>query len=408
MRVSPELMRRRGCYEKQKILALTLCFTLIFGLHHLGNNNINQVNAEECSTQDRLEVEDTIKSYFSAYEKCYDSNDYHFMDLKEYFNEDSLKENYTLHLLNLYEKTEIQKQGGNTLKKMNKELSLHFNNYKMVRKDEIMVNVELKREWNYVQTPEMKSASVDNYSILMVNRNNQYKIKSITQENLEVSLKEKMYYYGIEDYSTSAIEDNKGKIKTKIANMMKQYETDNELYEYEDQLNPEYNSRASGYNRSAAAAYATQWALGRNPQYANFENLGGDCTNFISQCLYAGGIPMHTGSPLLNSNWFYITSSNRSSTWTGANNFRQYLLSSSSKISYYNGFYSNVQAGDIVQLLNSSGNAYHSLIVSYVVFNDEAHGRSDVRICCHTSDRLNVSIKEFTAEKAYYRITGGK
>ena len=42
------------------------------------------------------------------------------------------------------------------------------------------------------------------------------------------------------------------------------------------------------YNRQAAVAYAHKWAFGRNPAFFDFSELGGDCTNFASQCLYAG------------------------------------------------------------------------------------------------------------------------
>ena len=36
------------------------------------------------------------------------------------------------------------------------------------------------------------------------------------------------------------------------------------------------------YNRTAAVNYARKWALGRNPAYYDFEEIGGDCTNFAS------------------------------------------------------------------------------------------------------------------------------
>jgi hypothetical protein len=44
---------------------------------------------------------------------------------------------------------------------------------------------------------------------------------------------------------------------------------------------------AGYYDWSAAASYAATWALSRNPAYRNFSP--DDCTNFISQVLYAGG-----------------------------------------------------------------------------------------------------------------------
>ena len=42
------------------------------------------------------------------------------------------------------------------------------------------------------------------------------------------------------------------------------------------------------YNRKDAVDYAQKYALSRNPNYYDFSNLGGDCTNYMSQCLFAG------------------------------------------------------------------------------------------------------------------------
>ena len=43
------------------------------------------------------------------------------------------------------------------------------------------------------------------------------------------------------------------------------------------------------YDPSKAVAYAKKWAYYRNPDYYDYSNLGGDCANFVSQCLIAGG-----------------------------------------------------------------------------------------------------------------------
>lgn len=45
------------------------------------------------------------------------------------------------------------------------------------------------------------------------------------------------------------------------------------------------------YDRNKAVAYAHKYAYSRNPNYYNFDNIGGDCTNFVSQVLAAGGEP---------------------------------------------------------------------------------------------------------------------
>ncbi len=47
---------------------------------------------------------------------------------------------------------------------------------------------------------------------------------------------------------------------------------------------------ASGYNISAAIAYAHTYWQNYNPAYHNCNPDGGDCANFVSQCLAAGGL----------------------------------------------------------------------------------------------------------------------
>ena len=44
------------------------------------------------------------------------------------------------------------------------------------------------------------------------------------------------------------------------------------------------------YNTGAAVSYARQYCQNYNPRYANYRNDGGDCANFVSQCLLAGGL----------------------------------------------------------------------------------------------------------------------
>ena len=45
----------------------------------------------------------------------------------------------------------------------------------------------------------------------------------------------------------------------------------------------------TAYSPSKAVAYAKKWAYGRNPNYKDYDPLGGDCANFVSQCIMAGG-----------------------------------------------------------------------------------------------------------------------
>ena len=76
------------------------------------------------------------------------------------------------------------------------------------------------------------------------------------------------------------------------------------------------------YNRANAVAYAKKWAYGRNPKYYDFSDLGGDCTNFASQCIYAGsGVMNYTPTY----GWYYISVNNRAPAWTGVDELYRFL-----------------------------------------------------------------------------------
>ena len=76
------------------------------------------------------------------------------------------------------------------------------------------------------------------------------------------------------------------------------------------------------YDRAAAVAYAHKWAYGRNPAYFDYEEIGGDCTNFASQCLYEGtGIMNFT--PTFG--WYYIDANRKAPAWTGVQYFYNFM-----------------------------------------------------------------------------------
>jgi hypothetical protein len=83
--------------------------------------------------------------------------------------------------------------------------------------------------------------------------------------------------------------------------------------------------RGIPYRREAAVAYAERWWNEPNPAYENFEV---NCTNYVSQCLFAGGAPMnYTGRR--PSGWWYKGYSKSeemwSFSWAVANSLQHYL-----------------------------------------------------------------------------------
>jgi len=55
------------------------------------------------------------------------------------------------------------------------------------------------------------------------------------------------------------------------------------------------------YNRAAAVEYANAWCGSRNPAYADYSGVGGDCANFVSQCILAGGFSLSAACSWLDS-----------------------------------------------------------------------------------------------------------
>lgn len=74
---------------------------------------------------------------------------------------------------------------------------------------------------------------------------------------------------------------------------------------------------AHAYNGQAAAAYADQYWSSYNPQWPSFANRGGDCTNFVSQALHAGGIGMRMSPPYTGyAAWYMIQSRKNAWSWS--------------------------------------------------------------------------------------------
>lgn len=120
---------------------------------------------------------------------------------------------------------------------------------------------------------------------------------------------------------------------------------------------------SSGYNYSAMAAYAEKYWKYYNPAYRQFNADGGDCTNFISQALKAGGWKNDSGSASDYRKWWYDTST-QSTTWVGANEWSWYALNSKRVTNLANVYQLGV--GDILQMdFDGDGSKDHSMITTY-------------------------------------------
>lgn len=135
------------------------------------------------------------------------------------------------------------------------------------------------------------------------------------------------------------------------------------------------------YNRARAVSYAHSWAFSRNPEYFDFHGIGGDCTNFCSQCLYAG-YPEMNYTP--NTGWYYISASNRAAAWTGVEYFYRFLTANRGAGPVGEELpLSRAMPGDFVQLSFNGESFVHSLVI---VEAGEIPGRENILIAAHTRD----------------------
>ncbi|MFA6860106.1 MAG: amidase domain-containing protein [Clostridia bacterium] len=140
------------------------------------------------------------------------------------------------------------------------------------------------------------------------------------------------------------------------------------------------------YNREKVFNYAKKWAYKRNPEYLNFDEYGGDCTNFASQCLLAGSSVMNF-IPIMG--WYYLNAYNRTPSWTSAEALGQFLLNNKGQGPYAVAVYPNeIQIGDIVQLQDSSGTHYHSFIICGVT-------RNEIYVAGHSEDRWMYPLSNY-------------
>ncbi len=149
------------------------------------------------------------------------------------------------------------------------------------------------------------------------------------------------------------------------------------------------------YDRQKAVTYAHTWAFRRNGKYYNFDPVGGDCTNFISQCLYAGCGVMNLTRDY---GWYYVSLSNRAAAWAGVEYLYRFLTNNKGPGPYASEKpLSAAIPGDIIQL-SFDGEAFrHSLMVVSV---GEEPAPENILLTAHTNDADNKPLALYTYMRA--------
>lgn len=148
------------------------------------------------------------------------------------------------------------------------------------------------------------------------------------------------------------------------------------------------------YDRERAVAYAHRWAFSRNPAFLNFDTLGGDCTNFASQVLYAGsGVMNYT--PVFG--WYYRTANDRTPSWTGVQYLYNFLTTNKTRGPFAEETdIKDIKPGDLIQLSFRDNIFSHTpIVVETGVFPS----LDNILVAAHTYDLDYKPIKAYSFEK---------
>lgn len=221
-----------------------------------------------------------------------------------------------------------------------------------------------------------------------------------------------------------------GKAKTSVEEenfIVVEKPVDNPHFVYEDEadtpedcnvvdVNPE-----DDYDVLKAVAYARMYAFETNPAYGQFES---NCTNFVSQCLVAGGFTMK-GKPKVSEKNRWDVSGNEAEWYSGSKKcendglmhysmsetfvktdafFKYFTENQGYEYTVYDNNYSGnikcykeIAAGDVLVLYNGDGTVAHLGLVSGI-------GDKNVYYCGNTSERRDFSV--FTINKQTYSKIG--
>jgi len=287
-------------------------------------------------------------------------------------------------------------------------ISIEFN------KDSSTINLSKDTEFSFSNAPDVVSKEFDDrHTIALKKINNKWLIdKDIAKSeldssnsniNMKISVTNAVNESNALDQKISSLKsrniDNdineykeiEGKVKVKQSEEKK---NNNNLIKTSSLITPmgSYGGHTwqVDYNRMAAVNYAHKWANSYNPLYVHYDS---DCTNFVSQCIYAGAPKMNRSA-----GWYYLTPSIGGPAWINVKNLWNFLINNNGTgpISMDNTHYLDMDYGDPIEFWSYyEGDYSHAVIVTKI---DDYGG---IYYSGHSNFRYDYSLSSAYATGAY-------
>lgn len=378
------------------IVLITLAIAVIAAGIYLNTNKPAAVNGTVIIQRDgeaiNPEIAAPINDYFN---KTFEATaNLQTVDMSELFY-DPAGENAVLNQSALDYLIQLRLKQSNDLKMINYQCQL---NVLAINEVDEAVEVELLENYtvNFALIPEVNSVTSGiRHHFWLIKKGDIYQIAEHLQDEDSFNLMQDAI--GAQpSQATAVIEALLGKSTTAVADLAAAKQAFNAG---EQPFKQAFTGHP--YQPDAAVNYAKAWVdpektLRNTAQFGIYDDVGGNCNNYISQCLNAGGIPMDIfGDEFTQWKWYSDelnldeTETGRSPAWAGVNEFYLYArensgygLSAVVDDNVYSG-----AVGDILQF-GYDNQWLHSVIITQVV-KDKDGNIIDYLINSNTTDRIS-------------------
>ncbi len=248
--------------------------------------------------------------------------------------------------------------------------------YEILEQTSILIKVKLSIINSFILNPSInknRSSMIDDYIIIAeYTPNNNIKLYNLISKEENPLLYHSLINKKLDFINTF--------LPLKIDNIWNiDFKTLNSMYDKIQTLSYHFSTRKvkrnSKFNIETACNYAETFALTPNPEYISYENFGGDCTNFISQILYSGGLKKtYSWTPYSN-------------TWLRVEELYYYLINNA--LAYKLTDDDSLSKGTLIQFKTPRlGRFFHSGFITHRLPDGEC------LYCCHSYNKLNYPLSQ--------------
>lgn len=294
-------------------------------------------------------------------------------------------------------------------------------------KDTVNVNLLMSCDYVYSTTPDAKSSigNID-YKFSLIRENSKYKIISIDSnfdefDNFKKSVQEKVYSSKISkiDAINKTVEEKSQEIRDTVkyisGNSLNSENSPADSTTPSNEVMPLGVTSTYSFNRMLARNWAQRFAQADPSDRFFYTVQGNDCTNFVSQCIWAGyggyveGNDTQTKNNISNrirmvNNVWQAGTGGGVPNWESVNNLWSYATTnagngpratgSNNNQPYYNLSPSSIYYGNALQIRNgSSGDYGHSVFVTYSLDSSTTE-YNQVLVSQHTGNMYNRNLWE--------------